>query len=206
VSDNKGNVVEYRRLVNEANDLEGVIEELGAALSEKQQQLEEAESENSDLQDKFEELRNYLDTSKRWTETASRVAEKRMQVNQKQTDLSMSTTDIGGRDLKTVENDVTEKSEKKDQYMDQISKLNKEMMGLNNIMSSLQAQATRTEKLARDKEEKFGSTQALQEKKVALNETMAKCTAEEDKVCHNDFHDEWPVQDSPKCGHVNTYS
>jgi len=182
VSDNKNDVMEYRRLVNEANDLEGVIEELASTLSEKQQQLEQADGELSDLQNKVEELREYLDTSKRWTEAASRIAEKRMQVNQKQTDLSMSSSDFGGRDLKTVENDYAEKSERLSQYMDKIGKLNKEMQALNNLMSQLQGQANRTEKLARDKEEKFGNMQKLQEKKVTLNETMAKCKVEEDKL------------------------
>jgi hypothetical protein len=43
-----------------------------------------------------------------------------MQVNQKQTDLSMSSSDFGGRDLKTVETDYAEKSEKLSQYMDKV--------------------------------------------------------------------------------------
>jgi hypothetical protein len=43
-------------------------------------------------------------------------------------------------------------------------------------------QATRLEKLARDKEAKFASEQKLSERKVVLSDSIGKCAEEEKKV------------------------
>jgi chromosome segregation ATPase len=121
VSENVNDVLDYRRVVNEASELELNIAELERILSDKSLGLEQARSRGEELQSEVDELRELLDASKRWAEAAGRIAEKRMQVNQKKLDLSMSIADIGGRDLKTVEQEVAERLEKKDNFSNQVS-------------------------------------------------------------------------------------
>jgi DNA gyrase/topoisomerase IV subunit A len=121
VADNMNDVMEYRRIANEANELDQSIGILEAELSEKTRLLDLAKDKSSDLQTEVDELRELLEASKRWAEAASRIAEKRMQVNQKQLDLSISNADVGGRDLKTVEQDLADRMETKDQHSNQVS-------------------------------------------------------------------------------------
>ena len=90
-------------------------------LSGKSLELEQARSRSDEQASEVDELRELLDASKRWAEAAGRIAEKRMQVNQKKDDLSMSIADIGGRDLRTVEQEVAERLEKKDNLSNQVS-------------------------------------------------------------------------------------
>ena len=97
------------------------IAEIERILSGKSLELEQARSRRDELQIEVDELRELLDASKRWAEAACRIAEKRMQVNQKKDDLSMSIADIGGRDLRTVEQEVAERLEKKDNLSNHVS-------------------------------------------------------------------------------------
>lgn len=121
VGENMNDVLDYRRLVNEASELSLNIAEIERILSDKNLELEQASSRSDELQSEVDELRELLEASKRWAEAAGRIAEKRMQVNQKKNDLSMSIADIGGRDLKTVEQEVAERLEKKDNLSNQVS-------------------------------------------------------------------------------------
>jgi hypothetical protein len=90
-------------------------------LSAKSGELDQARGNTSDLQTEINDLRELLEATKRYADAAGRIAEKRMQVNIKQHDLSVSNADIGGRDLKTVEVELAERMEKKDQYANQAS-------------------------------------------------------------------------------------
>ena len=120
VAENINEILDYRRIVNEANDLDLNIANIESILSEKMRELERCRSRHDDIQTECRDLRELREASQRWAEAAGRIAEKRMQVNQKQLDLSMSTADIGGRDLKTVEQDLAEKLEQKDQQSNHV--------------------------------------------------------------------------------------
>jgi regulator of replication initiation timing len=121
VAENMNGVLDYRRIVNEVNELENNIGELEHILSEKTSELVKAKEEKLNLQTEADELRELLEASKRCADAAGRVAEKRMQVSQKQLDLSLSNADVGGRDLKTVEEEHSDRLEKKDQYSNMVS-------------------------------------------------------------------------------------
>jgi chromosome segregation ATPase len=121
VAENMNDILDYRRLVNEARELELNIAEIERILSDKSLELDQARSRSDELQLEVDELRELLESCKRWAEAAGRIAEKRMQVNQKKDDLSMSIADIGGRDLKTVEREVADRLEKKDNVSNQVS-------------------------------------------------------------------------------------
>jgi chromosome segregation ATPase len=115
-------VLEYRRVANEANELEQNTRDLESTVSENTRNLDGVKDKSSGLNTEVTGLRDLLDASKRWNEAANRIAEKRMQVNQKKSDLTMSHSDMGGgRDLKTVERELADRMEHKEQFSDQAS-------------------------------------------------------------------------------------
>jgi hypothetical protein len=114
-------VLEYRRVANEANELEQNTRDLESTVYENTRNLDGVKDKSSGLNTEVTGLRDLLDASKRWNEAANRIAEKRMQVNQKQLDLSISHSDMGSRDLKTVERELADRMEHKEQFSDQAS-------------------------------------------------------------------------------------
>ena len=116
VSSNLNEVLEFRRLVNDANGVEQNIAERQRNLQQMEDELATAVSTKDTLQEENDEIRQLLDESKRWAEAGSRLATKRAQVNEKQEDLTMTSGDSQGRDIKTVERELQERMKKKDDY------------------------------------------------------------------------------------------
>lgn len=124
VAEHSQEILEYRRIANEVNDLETNIAALEDGLSESTSQLNDAKESASDIETQVASLRELLDSSKRWAEAASRIAEKRMQVNQKEIDLTISTgIDTKGRDLAAVERDMHDRQEEREKYTNKESGL-----------------------------------------------------------------------------------
>lgn len=122
VNDNLQQVLEYRRMANEVNDLEKNVRELEHAFADSTRELNDAKDHVADLESQVASIRDLRDSARRWAESASRLAGKRMQVFQKETDLHSATADTRGRDLRTVENELNERNEKREQHINQVSR------------------------------------------------------------------------------------
>lgn len=181
VSDCVGDLRDYGRYIQETADLEKEAKQLQDALSKSQSVLQDEKEKCQELQTEADELQALVDATKRWSDDAGRIAEKRMQINQKFLDLSITQTDTG-RDLKTVEKEMNDRMEKKDQLTDKISKLNKESTRLNDKISNFSQAASRMDQRARELETKFAEAEKAAKKRSELAEQLEKIAEDEKKV------------------------
>ena len=123
VADNMNGVLDYRRLANEVNELETRMMELESAHKTKTEQFEKEKGAASDFEMEEKDIHEILDATKRYIDAAKRISQKRIEVNQKQIDLSMSHSDFGGRDLRTVERELQDRLDKKDQHSNMVRNL-----------------------------------------------------------------------------------
>jgi len=174
VTENMNDILEYRRIANEVNDMEHNCSSLEAIVEERKEDLDTAKTSQDEILSEVDGLRGLMESCKMWQGAVDRINNKRSQAMNKSNTLSISESVYSGRDLKTVERDLAEKTEKKDEYLEKISRLNKEMTKINNHMSSASQKATDAENMARDKEEKFAGIRKLSERKKHLNDTISK--------------------------------
>ncbi|CAJ1930289.1 unnamed protein product [Cylindrotheca closterium] len=177
-TENMNDILEYRRIANEVNDIEHNCTSLETVVEERKEDLETTKTARDEILSEVDGLRSLLESCKMWQGASDRINLKRSQAMNKCNTLSISESVHSGRDLKTVERDFAEKTEKKDEYQEKISRLNKEMTKINNQMSSVSKQATDAENLAREKEEKFAGIRKLSDRKKALNERISKTSKE----------------------------
>ena len=128
---------------------------------------------------KIEELH---DAAKQFRNDARKVSEKKSKISEGQNDLSMLAPTANGKDLRTVEREISSKQEEKDFLTKGISTLNKELLDLNGRISRASNSASTAEKNVRDKEEKYAQEQKAVAKKQDLNKTITECKKMEEKV------------------------
>jgi hypothetical protein len=122
VTENMDDVLDYRRIANEVNDMERNCLSLEQTLKEKAEDLDSAKKAKEELQSEVNSLRELLESCKVWHAAASRISGKGLQAKNKNDTLSITNDDIGnGRDLKTCEKDHAEKMEKKEAFQNKVS-------------------------------------------------------------------------------------
>jgi chromosome segregation ATPase len=127
---------DYRRLTDEANDLEKEIKRWQDELTHFATVLTAQIEARDEAQKVATELSSLVDTIRRWSDDASRVIEKKLQIQQKMLDLKATATD-STRDLKTVDRHISEMRGEKEEMSNKILSLNKEMSDLNNKISEI---------------------------------------------------------------------
>eukprot|EP00934_Nitzschia_sp_Nitz4_P008970 Nitzschia sp. Nitz4//scaffold260_size33533//17430//22260//NITZ4_007879-RA/size33533-augustus-gene-0.12-mRNA-1//1//CDS//3329544683//8960//frame0 len=182
VDENLHSILEYRRTANEVDELERNMQDLESGLTESNRQLNDAKENVFDFELQLANVRDLRDSVRRWAESANRLAEKRMQVKQKELDLHSATADTRGRDLKTVEKELSDRNELREQHINQINKLNKEMGALNNRINQVSGQASRMEQNVREKERKMAEESSLTQRKSELADIISNCAAQEKKL------------------------
>lgn len=175
---------EYERLQKECSTVETELQQLRDELSTQQASLSDLKSKSTDRHTELDELRDLVESSKRWADDAHRVKDKRMQINQKNDELSLSTA-VSGRDLRTVEKELQKKVESKEEKINAINRLNKEMTELNNRVTQLATQASQNEALLREKEAKFAESEKATERKNELHLRLQKAKDDDAQVSSN---------------------
>lgn len=120
VTENMNDILEYRRIANEVNDIEHNCSSLETVLTEKKEYLETSKVSLDEIISEVDGLRGLLESCKMWQSAADRISNKRSQAVNKSNTLSISESVHNGRDLKTVERDFAEKTEKKDEYQEKV--------------------------------------------------------------------------------------
>lgn len=120
VTENMDDILDYRRIANEVNDMEHNCTTLETLLAEKKEDLQAAQVSLDESIAEVDGLRSLLESCKMWQSAADRISNKRSQAMNKSSTLSISESMHNGRDLKTVEKDLAEKTEKKDEYQEKV--------------------------------------------------------------------------------------
>lgn len=141
IEDNVDDVRDFNRMNDEWTEVETAIERLQADLDHHQAKANDQNELLVESQPAADELRGLVDAAKSWSDDANRIADKKIEINQKLTDLS-ATTAHTGRDLRSVEREMNDKMEDKDNLTNKINKLNREMTSLNNQISQLSSQVS----------------------------------------------------------------
>ena len=173
---------DFRRLREEKQKLELALEQQQDDLNTFHVTLSEHKESAKDIKSEVDELKELLEACRRWSGDASRISEKRMQIDQKKQDMSLETA-FAGRDLRTVEREISDQMEEKDNHMNRINRLNREMTTLNNRIATLSTQASNLDKIVREKEAKFAAAHKVEERKGQLVEQLSKMQEEDAKVC-----------------------
>lgn len=125
-----------RRLEEECKTLQGDSEKLEKELKQYQERLDDDKKKLEAAEEDANEIRSILDAAKRWTQEAARIVGKKAQIQQK-AEVVSGLGDDNGRDLETMEKEMSEKVEQKDRDMMKINELNDEMTALNNLITDL---------------------------------------------------------------------
>lgn len=136
-------LMEHARITAELGSLEATISEMTASVLSHQSQLDTLNEEHAATQIQFNDFRSLVELTKRWLDEAGKIAGKKMRISQKNTDLSLSMTSVSNtnnRNLRTVERDVESKMEEKDNLMNKINRLNKEMSAINTNIGNISTQ------------------------------------------------------------------
>ena len=120
VTENMNDILEYRRLANEIHDLEQHCITLETLLAEKQELRDTAKASIEESISEVDGLRSHLESCKIWQAAADRISNKKSQAMNKSNTLSISESVYNGRDLKTVERDLAEKTAKKDEHQEKV--------------------------------------------------------------------------------------
>lgn len=120
VAENMNDILEYRRIANEVNDMEHNCSSLDTEVEERKEDLETAKMSRDEIQSEVEGLRSLLESCKMWKDAADRINNKRSQAMNKSNTLSISESVHNGRDLKAVERDLAEKTGKRDEYLEKV--------------------------------------------------------------------------------------
>jgi chromosome segregation ATPase len=127
---------DFKRMTNEATELEKVIKRLQDDLLHHRETLATQSDKRDREQKVVDELSELVDTIRRWAEDAGRVVDKKMEINQKVLDLKATSAD-STRDLKTVDRQITEMREERDMMSAKVARLHKETSDLNNKISEI---------------------------------------------------------------------
>jgi chromosome segregation ATPase len=178
----RNDALEYERLRGEVDELEKRIRTQEPTLMSREKELESANHTAVILKGEISELREILNSSKQWNDSAMKIAGLREQAVQKEEDFRLLTSDKEGRDLKQVTDDISNLEKKKDEYIEKVNALNREMTKINDEVSSLAQTATRLEANFRNMQEKYDEELKLEDKKNALTKRNTDLKAELEQV------------------------
>ena len=182
VSQSINDWLDYKRI---ANEIEGIQETIVVEEEDLQSLKAEHSSvtkKNNTLKINCSELQQLQNVAKQFRNDAIKVSDKRHKISQSQNELSMMAPTANGKDLHTLERDLTKKSEDKDSLMNSITLNNKELSDLNNLISRASNQAQKAENAVREQEEKYAIEQKAILKKQELNATIMQRKEREGQV------------------------
>jgi chromosome segregation ATPase len=182
VKGTQNDVMEYQRLRKELFDLENRVRNLEPVHSSYTKELQEATQAVDCINGEVSDLREMQDSSKRWVEAAMKIAVLRERVCQKEDSFPWKNSDKQCRDLKQVTNDIAELEKKKDDLIEKVNALNKEMSKLNDEVSSHAQTATRLEGIYRSMQEKYDEDLKLEDRKNELISRSAELKTEHEQV------------------------
>lgn len=182
VSQSINDWLDYKRIGNEIDGIEETITNEEDELEIIKAEHLKATKKNDTLKINCSELQQLQNVAKQFRNDATKVSDKRHKISQSQNELSMMAPTANGKDLLTLERDLTKKHEEKDSMMNAITSLNAELSDINNQISRLSSKASIGEKAVRDMEEKYAVEQKTVDKKHELNATILKCKGDEGKV------------------------
>lgn len=184
VKDSRDEALEYERLRNEVDELEKRIRLQEPTLNDLSKELDSTNETALILKGELGELREMQTAAKQWNDAALKIAGLRDQVVQKEDEFRLLSSDkVGGRDLKQVTDNITDLEKKKDEYIEKVNSLNREMSQLNDEVSSLAQTATRLETNLRNMQEKYDEELKLDEKRNILTQKNTDLKAEMEQVC-----------------------
>jgi hypothetical protein len=118
----------------------------------------------------------------RLRDDVNKVASKKIQISSKKEELSLIAPRASGKDLRTTERELSSKTDEKETRMNRISTLNSELSELMENERRASNQATKANKITRDKEEQFAKEQQDAARKKELNDKAMKNKEQEDRV------------------------
>ena len=181
VYESMDDVKTWERLDNELKEKNELIEQDRAIVNTLNKDLERLKPKLEDCTTKNNEIQIISRDCFKMCNDAQRI-------NNKQNDLKSlqsriyTTIDTGGRDLRTVEEELQSKSENKDQCMAKRERMNKELMMLNQRVLHAQKELKDKEEIYRDKEAKFEKDQEMNKRKAELNDMLEDYYVEEKNV------------------------
>jgi predicted nucleic acid-binding Zn-ribbon protein len=129
------------------------------------------------------ELQQLQEFSRRLCDDILKVTTKMDQVSNKMAQLSLSAPTAGGRDLDTLEMDISNKMRARDELSSQVTDWNEKLSSINNDVNKCTNAAAKAESNFRDVEERFRKEQEMSEKRRQLDATIMRCKDDERKVC-----------------------
>mmetsp|Transcript_6676 Transcript_6676/g.9616 ORF Transcript_6676/g.9616 Transcript_6676/m.9616 type:complete len:1419 (+) Transcript_6676:37-4293(+) len=182
ISQNINDCLDYKRIMLEIEGLESTMEERETQSKELQAEINHTTETHTDLETDNMELQQLNDFARRLRDDAIKIADKKRQILSKQEDMALIAPSADGKNLRTLESELTSKTEEKDMLMNAIAELNRESGDINDNISRASNQASRAEKVARDKEERHAQEQKAIARKQELSDSISKHKEEENKL------------------------
>ena len=145
-------------------------------------ELSAAKDIEKKLKQDQEDLRQIAILSKRLSDDADKINVKMKQVESKRSALSRKAPSAGGRDLRTLDQEIARKMQSRDEISASISKWYKELSAINDRVNDNSHYASESEKKLREAEEKYSRDQEMNEKRNQLQESHARLESEKDRV------------------------
>lgn len=133
----KGGLRDIERIKAEVSDVEKDAKRLQSEVSQCNEDLKSLETERDVEDAALGDIQSLSETVRRWVDDASRIAEKRAEIHQKKLDLSAEAGSVDGRDLRTVDREILEMREEKDNLAAKINRLNKETTEINRRVTEM---------------------------------------------------------------------
>ena len=173
---------DHKRISAEIDGLQKTVEEGEDKLKAERSKLEEIKTRYSDFKEEESDLQQLQDAVKRMRDILLDISSKKNQITSKQDELSLIAPRASGKDMRTIERQHDSNSEEKDYLMKTISTLNKEAFDLNNEIQKVSLQATKAEKMVREKEDQFAQEQKANARRQELTTEINKATERENMV------------------------
>jgi chromosome segregation ATPase len=131
----QGGLHDVARISEEISELENGTKRLQEEISQCNDTLKSLTSEKDTEQSNVDDIRGLMELIRRWIDDANRISEKRLEIQQKRLDLSAASGTDGDKDLRTVDREIVELREEKDNLAAKINRLNKEVTEINRRIS-----------------------------------------------------------------------
>lgn len=172
VSSGMNDWLDNKRITLELESLKEVISRDEGELKIEEEKLKEAKEKLLSEKEDVTELQQMLEVLKHLKTDSEKLVTKRRQIDSKQDELALMAPSSEGKDLRSVEREHREKTERKDMLGGEISSINKKLSELNKEIQTVSQQVTQAEKMARDKEERYAQEQKDNVRRQELTETL----------------------------------
>jgi DNA repair exonuclease SbcCD ATPase subunit len=174
--------LDYKRISTEVESLKEKIAPGEDELKIVESQVKEAKKKLNDDREEEANVKQLQDLLVRLRDDVNKIASKKNQISSKKEELSLIAPRASGKDLRTTERELSAKTDEKETRMNAISALNGELSELMENINRAANQATKANKITRDKEEQFAKEQQDAARKKELNDKAMKNKEQEDRV------------------------